>query len=232
MSEARPFSHRDHDIYLVTRLDAFTLDEALSLVDRAQAPRATGTIVLDQRAGSADAKSGDAWLQRAAERLTAQNPESRVLLETTPKAVRDLPEVLGRYAWGAGDPEQRTRRTGMTFVPGAIAAGLASFDARTFRPPGDTWQPTHSSDKTAWFEGSADTLIGDLIREGVTGVSGQVGEAYLLGAVTPRDSVPCLSGGFHFGRGVLYRDAGSELANRHRRRPALRAGRPKTPHPS
>src|SRR5262245_35204429 len=49
IDEARPFSHREHDIYLVTRLDAFTVDEALALIDRAQAPVAAGRIILDKR---------------------------------------------------------------------------------------------------------------------------------------------------------------------------------------
>ena len=70
-------------------------------------------------------------------------------------------------------------------VPGGIAATLASFDARTFRQPPDGWQPVPAKDKGAWFEGSADGLIGDLIRDGATGVSGQTGEAYVLGAFGP-----------------------------------------------
>ena len=63
----RPFSHRDHDIYLVTRIDAFTVDEALALVERAQAPTADGRVVLDQRAGAAS-QQGDEWMARAAAR--------------------------------------------------------------------------------------------------------------------------------------------------------------------
>jgi hypothetical protein len=61
----------------------------------------------------------------------------------------------------------------MGFTPESIAANLASFDARTFRQPPDDWRPTASPDKATWFEGSGDALIGDLIRDGVTGVSGQ-----------------------------------------------------------
>src|SRR6266540_3605378 len=42
IGEARPFSHREHDIYLVTRIDAFTVDQAVALIDRAQAPARDG----------------------------------------------------------------------------------------------------------------------------------------------------------------------------------------------
>jgi uncharacterized protein (TIGR03790 family) len=196
LREARPFSHREHDIYLVTRLDAFTVDEALALVDRAQTPRAQGQIILDQRADPPASEIGDEWLQLAARRLTAQGHEQRVLLETTPKAVRGVDAVVGLYSWGAADPEHRTRVTGMKFVPGAIAANLASLDARTFRLPPAAWQPTASVDRAAWFEGSGDALIGDLIREGVTGVSGQVGEAFRRGAVRPEILFPAYVAGF------------------------------------
>jgi len=52
LREALPFSHREHDIYLVTRLDAFTVDQALALIDKAQTTTAAGQIVLDQRGRS------------------------------------------------------------------------------------------------------------------------------------------------------------------------------------
>jgi uncharacterized protein (TIGR03790 family) len=196
IKEAQPFTHREHDIYLVTRLDAFTAADAIALIDRAQTPRTDGHIVLDQRAAGTTSQTGDEWMERTAERLAAQGQGSRVTLEKTAKSARMADAVLGRYAWGAVDPEQQTRRTGMTFVPGAIAANLASFDARTFRPPPETWQPSSSTDRASWFEGASDGLIGDLIREGVTGASGQVGEALIRGAVRPDILFPAYFAGF------------------------------------
>ena len=199
IGEARPFSHREHDIYLVTRIDAFTVDQALAVIDRAQAPamegRATeGRIVLDQRGA---AGSGDKWLEQAARRLADQGQQSRVVLETTVRPARDEKAVLGYYSSGASDPANRVRSVGMGFTPGSIAANLASFDARTFRQPPDDWRPTASPDKATWFEGSGDALIGDLIRNGVTGVSGQVAEAYVLGAVRPGILFPAYLAGFN-----------------------------------
>jgi uncharacterized protein (TIGR03790 family) len=197
IAEARRFSHREHDIFLVTRLDAFTTDQALALVDRARSPLTEGRIVLDQRAAAGGPQSADEWLERAARRLDEQGHGQRVLLESTPKAAQPVDRVLGYYAWGAADPERRQRSTGMKFVPGSIAATLGSFDARTFRAPSDEWQPTNSADKAAWFEGSGDSLIGDLIREGATGVSGQVSEAFVLGAVRPEILFPAYVAGFN-----------------------------------
>jgi tetratricopeptide (TPR) repeat protein len=120
-----------------------------------------------------------------------------VLLETTPQPARNVDPVLAYYSWGAADPENRVRSVGMGFTAGSIAANLSSFDARTFKQPPDTWQPSVTTDRSTWFEGSSDTLIGDLIREGVTGVSGQVGEAYVLGAVRPDILFPAYVEGFN-----------------------------------
>lgn len=194
ITEARRFSHREHDIYLVTRIDAFTVDQALALIDRAQSPVTEGHVVLDQRGAGG---TGDQWMDRAASRLSEQGHSSRVRLEGTAKAARDEESVLGYYSWGASDPENQVRRLALEFVPGAIAANLASFDARTFRQPPDTWRPTASTDKQTWFEGSSDALIGDLIQQGVTGVAGQVDEAYAFGAVRPDILFPAYLAGFN-----------------------------------
>ena len=66
--EAQPFSHRNHDVFLVARLDGFTVDDVFALIDRGQAPSTSGSIVLDQRSGLADV-GGDLWLEEAAARL-------------------------------------------------------------------------------------------------------------------------------------------------------------------
>ena len=201
LADARRFSHREHDIYLVTRLDGFTVDDALALIERAQQPKADGKIVLDQRAAATGPRMGDEWIDRAAQRLTEAGHADRVVHETTAKAARgtltDTEPVLGYYAWGGADPENRVRRLGLRFTPGAVAANLTSFDARTFREPPESWQPSASTDKADWWESSSDTLIGDLVREGVTGASGQVGEAYVLGAVRPEILFPAYLAGYN-----------------------------------
>jgi uncharacterized protein (TIGR03790 family) len=193
IAQAKPFSHREHDIYLVTRLDAFSVEQTLALIDRAQMPVREGRIMLDQRGTGSN---GDQWMAQAAGRLKEAGHGERVLLATSPKAALNAP-VLGYYSWGAADPENQVRKTGMNFVPGAIAANFASFDARTFQQPPDAWRPTGAADKSQWFEGAADALIGDLIGEGVTGIAGQVDEAYPFGAVRPDILFPAYISGFN-----------------------------------
>ena len=182
---ARPFTHRDHDIYLVSRLDGFTVDDVIALIDRASRPTRDGRIILDQRGGLANSL-GDRWLVEAERRLVAAGHTERVLLEPTGKPVRNVAPVLGYYSWGSTDPQNRVRRYGLGFVPGAIAATFGSADARTMREPSAEWSPpANPMNRTGWFEGSPHSLVGDLIREGATGAAGYVAEPYFESVVRP-----------------------------------------------
>lgn len=185
ISAARPFTHRDHDIYLVSRLDAFTADDAIGLIDRGKAPHTEGKIVLDQRDALVN-RTGEDWLSLAASRLTAAGHGDRVMLETSPKPARGVSPVIGYFSWGSTDPQNRARNVELGFVPGAIAGTFVSTDARTFHEPPANWQPTNdATNRATWFGGSAQSLTGDLIRAGVTGVAGHVAEPYLDSTVRP-----------------------------------------------
>lgn len=195
--EARPFTHREQDIYLVCRLDAFTVEEALALVDRGMTPTTDGRIVLDQRAALRE-RTGEDWLTEAASRLTMMGHGQRVLLETTPKPARDVPQVLGYYGWGSVDPQNRVRELKMGFVPGSIAATFASSDARTFQEPPKEWIPTGAAgNQSTWYAGAPHSLVGDLIREGATGVAGHVREPYLQSVVRPQILFSAYLAGFN-----------------------------------
>jgi uncharacterized protein (TIGR03790 family) len=197
VSEARPFTHKDYDIYLVSRLDAFTVEQALALVDRAAAPATVGRIVLDQRAALVN-RTGETWLEEASSRLAKQGHADRVVLETTPKPARDIKPVLGYFSWGSTDPQNRVRSVMIGFAPGAIAGSFVSSDARTFHPPPDAWVPTgNSSNRLTWFAGSPESLIGDLILDGVTGVAGHVAEPLLQSVIRPQILFPAYFAGFN-----------------------------------
>jgi uncharacterized protein (TIGR03790 family) len=196
LTEARLFSHKEHDIYLVSRLDAFTVEEAKALVDRAGRTSREGRVVLDQRDALVN-RLGEDWLGLAAQNLTKAGHSERVVLETTPKPARDVSPVVGYFSWGSTDPENRVRTVKMDFAPGAIAGSFVSTDARTFKEPPPAWVPTNTNDQATWFGGSPQSLVGDLIREGVTGVAGQVSEPYLQSAVRPDVLFPAYIAGFN-----------------------------------
>ena len=196
IGEAKFFTHREEDIFLVTRLDGFTVADAKALVDRAMAPVTNGRIVLDQQDKLVN-RTGEDWLEEAARRLTAQGQGDRVVLEKTVQGARDIPDVLGYYSWGSNDPRNRVRSFGLGFVPGALAGMFVSSDARTFQEPPRDWVPTGEEDKTKWFAGTGQSLIGDLVREGVTGVSGHVAEPFLAATVRPEILFPAYLAGFN-----------------------------------
>jgi uncharacterized protein (TIGR03790 family) len=196
LTEARLFSHREHDIFLVSRLDAFSVEEAKALVDRAARPGREGQIVLDQRDALVN-RLGEDWLGLAAQNLTKAGHGERVVLETSPKPAREVTPVMGYFSWGSTDPQNRVRVVKMDFAPGAIAASFVSTDARTFKEPPPTWLPTNTNDRATWFGGSPQSLVGDLIREGVTGAAGQVSEPYLQSAVRPDVLFPAYVAGYN-----------------------------------
>ena len=195
--DAKPFTHREFDIYLVTRLDAFTVPEVLALIDKGSAPVTEGKIVLDEQDKLVD-RAGELWLEAAATRLTAAGQGNRVVLEKTVQGARDVNPVLGYYSWGSNDPRNRVRRFGMGFVAGALAATFVSSDARTFNEPPADWVPSGDwNDRRAFFGGSPQTLIGDLIREGATGVAGHVTEPFLQSTIRPEILFPAYLAGFN-----------------------------------
>jgi uncharacterized protein (TIGR03790 family) len=194
--EAGRFTHREQDIYLVSRLDAFTVEEALALVDKAKGAGSEGKFVLDQRAALVN-RTGEDWLEVAAKRLEAQGMGDRVMLDTSPQGARNVPNVLGYYSWGSNDPRNRVRTFGMGFVPGSLAATFVSSDARTFKQPPADWVPSDSADQAKWFGGTPQSLIGDLIHEGATGVAGHVAEPYLQSTVRPEILFPAYIAGFN-----------------------------------
>jgi uncharacterized protein (TIGR03790 family) len=197
IADAKPFSHALYDIYLVTRLDAFTTEEALRLVDRGLTPAARGKIVLDEK-NTLFNRTGEDWLEDAAKRLTDMGRGDMVVVDRAAAPVRNVDDVLGYVSWGSNDPENRVRRFGMHFAPGALAATYVSTDARTFEAPPDDWIPTADwNNKKSWYGGSPESLAGDLVREGATGVAGQVSEPYLGGTLRPQILFPAYLSGFN-----------------------------------
>lgn len=177
------FSRRDLDIYLVTRLDGFTVDHVKALIDRGKAPVRDGRIALDQST-AATSRVGDQWLAAAAERLSLMGQADRVLIDATSAAVQESKPLMGLYSWGSTDPVHRTRDVAVSFAPGAIAATFVSNDARTFKAPPDGWVPMTRSTGAA-FEGSTHGLMGDLIRQGITGAGGYIDEPQLQSVIRP-----------------------------------------------
>jgi uncharacterized protein (TIGR03790 family) len=194
IGEAKPFTRALSDLYLVTRLDGFTVDDVLKLIDRGTAPTTTGSIVLDKKATLVD-RGGDLWLEQAADRLRKSGAGDRVILEDTRALAKAPGPVIGYYSWGSNDPANQLRRFGLAFAPGAIGGMFVSTDGRTFQEPPSTWAPSPPTGGPQWM-GSSQSLAGDLIRDGITGVSAHVSEPFLDGTIRPQILFPAYLAGF------------------------------------
>ena len=111
IANLQPFSHRSQDIYLVTRLDGYTVQDAIGLVDKAASATARGRFILDERAALVD-PGGDRWLRTAAERLRSQGLDDRVTLDESKQALTEPARrarllLLGLQRSGDPDPPSR-----------------------------------------------------------------------------------------------------------------------------
>lgn len=180
LGTVKPFTHRDHDIYLVTRLDGFTTADVKGLVDRAVAPSLDPAPIVFEPRGGAGAEQGDGWLRDAAknvQEVPSWKGPARVVRVS--KGARSEP-LLGYYSWGSNNLESLFfREERQRFVPGALAGQFVSTDARTFQEPPAGWRAGRP------FAGSDQSLVGTLIRDGVTGAAGYVAEPFLTAAVRP-----------------------------------------------
>ena len=195
VEQAKPFSHREQDIFLVTRLDGFTIDDVIGLIDRGMNASRDGRFVLDGKATWNDRENE--WLKAAADWLTAHGLADRVVFDTSSRVLTDQGDVLGYYSWGSSDPAIKLRRFNLTFVPGAIGAMFLSGDARTFTEPPSDWTIGTWENPKSYFAGSPQSLTGDLIREGITGVAGHVAEPYFDGTIRPDVLFPAYVSGFN-----------------------------------
>lgn len=156
----QPHNHAKTGLYLVARLDGYTVDDAKRLVDRALAARAeTGPFLLDAHTSrSPGYKQANEAIQSAGAMLRARH--ARVMLDTTDAFQTPTTPLAGYVSWGSNDANYSEKGyRGLKFKPGALAETFVSTSARTF-----------SKVK------SGQSLIADLVAGGVTGVKGYVAE--------------------------------------------------------
>ena len=191
-----PFTRATSDIYLVTRLDGYTLEDVLELIERAGKPVKRGKVILEGKSAHfwSGSAPGNTWLKEASRRL--ENSGLQVVLTGSGGGVNGEKEVIGYAGWGSNDPATKTRSPGFQWVPGAIASWFVSTSARTFTRPPAGWNIGPFGDPKTYHATSPQSLIGDLIAEGVTGVVGFVYEPFLDGTARPEVLFPAYRAGF------------------------------------
>jgi uncharacterized protein (TIGR03790 family) len=197
VDQAGKFTRRASDLYLVTRLDGYTVEDVFGLIDRGLSPSRDGRIVLDQRANLFDS-GGDRWLFEAASALRSRGAADRVVLESSKALATTDDLVLGYYSWGSNDSANQLRGTGgLRFAPGGLAAMFVSTDGRTMQEPPADWKPGPSNRPHGQFGSGSQSMAADFIREGAAGVSAHVAEPYLDGTVRPQTLFPAYLAGFN-----------------------------------
>lgn len=164
------FSHEKYDLYLVTRLDGYTKEDAKALVDRALAARPQKEVFLfdlEPRRVTSGYKEFNDDMRKAHEILKARGYMS--VLDTTDEFVGKRNNLMGYCSWGSNDAKfDKAKYRGNRFLPGSIAETAVSSSARTFVPTEE-----------------GQSLIGDLIKSGVTGVKGYCSEPTLSAVASP-----------------------------------------------
>ncbi len=164
------FNHSKYGIYLVTRLTGYQNDtdsdgipdDVKNLIDSASSAVSSGNFVLDQDPDWEGITGLNGDLSSAHTALTGKGLNST--LNTNSTFLTDQQDVLGYASWGSNDHYDHLYTTNAkpnnTWANGSLAETYVSTSGRTF-----TYPPSYGQ-----------SLIADLISEGVTGAKGYVYE--------------------------------------------------------
>lgn len=164
LGATEPFDSNKYHMYLVTRLDGYSKEEAMRLVDSSiTATNQKGLFLLDSSPGK---RSGGGYaemetlMQNASKLLKAKG--FSVEYDENNDFIGQRQNIMGYASWGSNDGHFNPQAyRSLMFRPGAIAETFVSTSARTFR-------------RTQ----GGQSLIADLIEQGVTGIKGYVSEPY------------------------------------------------------
>ena len=163
-AHAERFSHAKMGIYLVTRFDGYTRGDCTNMIDNGTRARRRGIFLIHTGPGHEDGGYKPV--------NTSMREAHRILIERKQQSVLDTDDafpgagftrLLGYYSWGSNDAKfDKAQYNAIGFTPGGIAETAVSTSARTFENKNAPGQ----------------SLIADLIAQGVTGCKGYVSEPY------------------------------------------------------
>jgi uncharacterized protein (TIGR03790 family) len=162
------FSRAVYGVYLVTRLDAYTVQQVFDLIDRSGPGvrvNPSAKYVFDQDPdwnGSLPSLNNNMLSASASLQSRGKNVE----FDSSTEFLTSRTDVIGYASWGSNDHHQHNYTVNAipnyTWSPGSIAETYVSTSGRTFDFPAEYGQ----------------SLIADMIAEGLTGAKGYVYEPY------------------------------------------------------
>lgn len=160
-----PFDSDKFGFYLVTRLDGYTTGDAIALISRAlRAKPEKGEFLLDSAPDKTSGGYASANQSLFRARDVLQQKGFGVALDEGAAFVGGRHGLMGYASWGSNDSAFTLNLyRSLQFSPGALAETFVSTSARTFRPVT-----------------GGQSLIADLIQQGVTGVKGYASEPYTI----------------------------------------------------
>lgn len=163
------FTRAKYGIYLVSRLDGYTITDVEAMIDRASvipttvAPTVRCVFDMDPTR-SATLGYLNNNMRKAATYLATKGVSS--IVDSSSMYLTHQTNVLGYVSWGSNDANCAASTTNAiphnTYVNGAIAETYVSTSGRTFTSPASYGQ----------------SLIADLVAEGITAAKGYVYEPY------------------------------------------------------
>ncbi|MCB0824764.1 MAG: TIGR03790 family protein [Armatimonadetes bacterium] len=164
------FSSEKWNMYLVTRLTGYTVEDAKKLVDNSlAAKRVDGPFFLDKAGNRTSGGYGqmEQMMERSYENLKTKGFD--VQIDRDKDYILPGRPLMGYCTWGSNDGAFNldTYRK-VKFLPGAICETFVSTSGRTFEPTT-----------------GGQSLIADLIKNQVTGVKGYVSEPYTFALAQP-----------------------------------------------
>ena len=167
-NKGQHFSRSKFGVYLVTRLDGYTVQDVENMIDRAVpglTPDPMGQFVFDQDpAWNSSVPYLNTYMSDAYTKVTAKG--CRATINRDSVFLTHSTRVLGYTSWGSNDhyADLFTQHAipGNTWAPGGIAETYVSSSARSFASP-----PSYGQ-----------SLIADLVKEGASGAKGYVYEPF------------------------------------------------------
>lgn len=164
------FSRVKFGFYLVTRLTGYFYEDVKNMIDKAEISTNDGVFVLDTDPTKGGGYDNFNNAMSLFAKPLLEHKGYTVILDETTTYLTNQKNVLGYCSWGSNDANDTDHgKPHNTWNPGAIAETAVSSSGRTFEYP-----PTYGQ-----------SLIADLIAEGVTGAKGYVYEPLLYAIANP-----------------------------------------------